>query len=414
MIFTDPSFNVSTGTPDAGYTLIDAVFNQAEALACGTELVVEVTCLDNPACKFQDTLLIECDGCPTDITIEVVGPSGPIDPSADCIPPGDYTVTVLAPVGPTVSYNWQIDTPLGSTSSSGPGNTITVTIPPGANDGDYKILVNAFSPGCSLMASYDFPASNAGPCPDTLVIVVRQNGTVLTPPYDPLTPGTYEIEVTAPAGAVAYAFTEDSIRTESPSPVYSVSLSANETMTVVVSVDNGPCCDPLDDFVTLQGEGEGVGIVVVPIDPGLVDPRTPVVVTGNGDDDDDNGGGGGGINICAGLAAIAIGALLLALVLVLLLACGIVIGLPVILGALVVSLIAFGLLALICGWGRCRIIGAIAWCFMWGALIGAVIALICISLIVAFVAVAYAIVAGLLVLWLQKMGCPVPQPFQWP
>ena len=419
LIFHDPAFDVSSGTLDgAGYNLIDAPLATGEAMVCGTELQVEVTCVAEPACHFKGPLPVDCDECPTAISIIVAGVAGPLEQDADCVPPGDYIVTVIDPVGPTVNYDWQVNTPTGMTSSSGPANSITVTVPPGAGDGDYVVFVSTDIPDCTdLMAGYFFPASNAGVCPEDLTIVVRKNGTDLPPPYTNLAPGDYEIVVTEPASADGYDFTENSGAPSQigASPVYTATLSAGETLEVIVAVDNGPCCPELRGTVDLEAAADPPDDTV-PGGENDDDPPDDTIPGGGTDDDDDEDDGNGGwtLNICAALAAIAIGALLLALVLGLLFFCALPIGLPAILIALAVSAAAFLLLMAFCRWNPCRVIGAIAWCFMWGLLIGVVIAAFCLSLIVLIVAIGYAIVAGLLVLWLRRMGCPIPQPFRWP
>ena len=127
---------------------------------------------------------------------------------------------------------------------------------------------------------------------------------------------------------------------------------------------------------------------------------------------DDNGRDGNGW--CVFDRWIAISALLLALMLALLALCGVPVGATVITALIAVSLGGFLALSVLCGWGFCEIVGAIAWCFMWGAIIGVVIALICVSLMVLLLALGYGMIAGLLVLRLWARGCPTPHLFSAP
>lgn len=415
LVFHDPAFDVSSAPVDtAGYSIVDVEFTLAEPVPCGADLHVRLTCHSDPACQFDGMLKVECVECPSEISIQVEGSAGPVDPVASCLPPGDYTVTVLHPVGPLVTYDWTVTTPAtGTTLSTTTTPVLTVTLPPAAAHGAVSVFVVARVQECPALASgFIFPASNAGPCPEDLEIIVRKDGVTLTAPYDNLAPGDVEVVVSEPLGATGYAFTEGSgaADQDGPAATYTATLAAGQALTVLVSVDNGPCCPDLNGFVELTAAAED--------DDDDTDTDTGDG-DGDGDDttpDDDNGNERDPwtFNPCGVLAAIAIGALLLALVLVLLFFCGLSIGLVAIAVALGAAAIAFALLVALCRWRRCRLLAAITWCFMWGLIIGVIIAAFCLSLIVLIVAIGYAVIAGLMVLWLRRLGCPVPQPFRAP
>lgn len=156
---------------------------------------------------------------------------------------------------------------------------------------------------------------------------------------------------------------------------YSRAVTCDEKLFVVISCDHGSC-----QFKD-----------ILPVECGPPD-----------DDGKDRRG------FCVISSAFATGALILALVLVLLALCGVPVDVTVITALVAVSLGAFLLLSILCGWGYCEIVGAIAWCFMWGAIIGVVIALICVSLMVLLLALGYGMIAGFLVLWLWDRSCPTP------
>ncbi len=415
LVWEDLSVDATQGTIIGDKVEIEVPFAIGEQFACGTELTVSIRCNEDPQCRFDDTLTIECEECPDVIEIVVEGPSGRVNQADPCIPPGDYTVTVTTPVGPTVIYSWTLNPP-GSAPNpiTGPANSITVTIPPGAPAFSHSVFVTATQGACApLSTGFLFLETNAEDCPETITTAVMQGGATLTPTsaiphqtHADLSAGTYLVRVTDPTGAAGYDFTVGSgAPTQSgTSNEFQVTLAEGDTVTITISMDAGPCCGRLFDTVTLT----------VPLPDNDDDDDDQDDDDNDDEDDDDDDGNETSFSLCGALAVVAIVALLAALIMGSLIACGVPIPPVAIAVAVAVSAAALLLLALICRWNFCRIFGAIAWTFMWGALIGAVIAIFCLSLIVAFVAVAYAIIAGLLVVWLGRRNCPIPQPFAWP
>lgn len=96
-------------------------------------------------------------------------------------------------------------------------------------------------------------------CPVSITIVVRDvvTGAVVNP-ADILPPGDYEIEVTSPAGGgEIYSWQLDNNPPVSDDATFTVTLAANDTLSVVVSAQSpfpigGQACLPVLSFVTLR------------------------------------------------------------------------------------------------------------------------------------------------------------------
>lgn len=99
--------------------------------------------------------------CPTQISITVSGPLGPLPVPADGetysnLPPGTYTVTVTSPTGGNVAFEWYVDNVL-QPSSLGSPNQLTVTL---ASATTTTIAVRAQQECCNALLDVIFLITN--------------------------------------------------------------------------------------------------------------------------------------------------------------------------------------------------------------------------------------------------------------
>jgi hypothetical protein len=83
--------------------------------------------------------------CPTGVLVTVVNTARPNEPvdTADCLPPGTYTIRVTSPTGADLQFSWSVD---GELVSSGAANTFNLTL---ADDGQtHQVSVTVTRTGC--------------------------------------------------------------------------------------------------------------------------------------------------------------------------------------------------------------------------------------------------------------------------
>jgi len=328
-------------------------------------------------------------GCPSesDLVVIVTKDGVPITPPLTGLAPGTYRVEVTAPLNAD-DYEFT----LGSGSPEPTAGARFFEFDVGANETIVLGVRIDLGPCCDPLIWQDVFSSSLPECPDSMTVqVVASDGSIVAGTIG-LATGVYRIVVTDPLGATSYTFAEPGgpVLKTGVENFYDATLGSGDTLTVVVTVDPGPGCQPLQEQVDLTAAA-------------TVEPT------------DNGGGAGGGFNLCDAIALLAILALIATLIMVLLIVCSVPVP-PVAIGvAAGAAVVLFALLFAFCPlWTPCRIWGAIAWCFMWSTVIGAVIALICTSWLVALVAVGYGIIVGLMSIWLNNRGCPVPQPFALP
>ena len=195
----------------------------------------------------------------------------------------------------------------------------------------------------------------------------------------------------------------------SPNNTFPVTLTAGDApRTISAIVQAGPCCPPLiSEPVTLGAEAT---TGTPPGDDTSDD-------NGSNDDDTSTETPPALPSICGWLRGLLIVLLLTTVILVDFAMC----PLPPNAGllttasaAFAAALVVLALLAAHCRWAACRIVGALTWASMWGFLFSIPIALWCNSLATFFAGIVFAIMAGLLVLWLNANRCRIPTPIQWP
>jgi len=348
-----------------------------------------------------------------------------LGPTAACIPPGTYRVEVLTPTG-AYDYSWQEQTGLVQTPPRQGTRVYDVVLTPG--NALCIVTVAATSPNCPpVTAAFQFPPRSGAPCPHHAVLKVTSGGHPVPLPVTALPPGNYEIEISSPVGpGLAYSFAEAGSAGTPFTPVHTfpVTLTAPGARTFVVVTDAGPCCLPLPASITLDvartsgpfshthwrpgGGGPGSG-------GGGSGPRLRTILDWARQV---ARGGSASPSLCDLFYALLIAALLATVAFVDGAVCTWPVGAPT-LGtvaagtAIVVGTMCAALVAG-CGWTQCRVVGSLAWGCMWGFLLSAPIAIGCASLVTFVAGVVFAIVAGLLSLWLHNNGCPIPQPHDLP
>ena len=121
-----------------------------DGIKCGDFLHVTVTCAEDDSCKSTALVPVYCkDACPVSIRITA---DPPFNQAASCISLGTYTVSVLEPLGPNISYSWSL-MPVGQPETVMPdtGPNLSVAVPSG--NPRMFLTVTATQPNCQPLLS---------------------------------------------------------------------------------------------------------------------------------------------------------------------------------------------------------------------------------------------------------------------
>jgi hypothetical protein len=230
--------------------------------------------------------------CPQHVTLRVArvlrgGRFEIVDPSAPCLAPGLYRVSLAEPSPSGLTVSWSIDG-----TAAGTGSSVDVTLAAGET---IDVSVAVSRDGCPTL-SRSVELVGCTPCPsevDLEVFSVAADGRrtrVVPADHDCLPPGRYIVQVTAPTGGT-FSWSVDGVRDPNASGhEFAHNLGSGEQVTITAATAPAHC-PVVSSGVTLRGCQcpDDVGLTVFdaagrPVDPShCVEPGDYRVVASGAD-----------------------------------------------------------------------------------------------------------------------------------
>lgn len=404
-----------------------------ESVRCGERLHIIIECVNDTNCRLEQEAEVVCkdepdpSGCPNAIVVQI---SPPVDQTADCMPAGNYSISVTDPVGNNISYYWYRQEVGSDTTESVGQNAPVFNFQRQAGDPATIYSVTVIPEGCPpLLHNVLFPETSDSNCPTGFTVSVLADGSPAVGPHDntdgahwqaQVPSGSITVRVSAPVGSgITYDWTDSTgtLVQTGASNEYTFTLAANQTTTIGYTISAGDCCPQMQGSVTIS------------TDPAQ-DPPPPdddgsdnTDETGNTDDtnnDDDNETTIDPPTIPPWVCPLL--GVLLGIAIAVFLASVIATGCPVLLPTATVTIavaaaaaVVFAvLLAALCQPTRCRWLGIIIWACKWAILCGVLIAIFCGSLDSAMWTVFLGGLTAALILAARSTGCTPPRLFSLP
>lgn len=386
---------------------------------CGDVLWVEARCETDPTCFVAEQVRLVCKGFDDAEGCPAMGPSlsvqPAIDPDADCVPGGTYTITVGGTWPTGTTFNWSLTQNGQFIPQNEHGSSFVLQHPAGTSP--TTVLAQVEVPGCpDVFSLVAFPEADEGDCPTAISIaVVGPLGPLPLPAdgmtYAGLVAGDYQVVVTSPApNGVNFEWYRDNVMQPmtigSPEVLLVSSLAAGDSTTIAVRVDK-ECCNALLDTIILQtAAGGGTDPDDDPdsdpdVDPPVVDP--PVVEPPSWP-----------CLLLGWLVAIALVGTLVSIVVMAASGPLAILAFQSFVVAVIAAIVLAILLLLICSPGICRILQILAWALKWSIIIGVIIAIATFSLTAILIVIVYGMILAAIEWAISDNGCTDPSLFSLP
>jgi hypothetical protein len=192
----------------------------------------------NSICTTEKEFTLEPCECDLAVSLQVSNQAGQKLPTAECLPPGNYIVQVVSPVGNDIDYAWSVD---GTADNSQNSSTFNVSISAGE---EKTISVVVEQGGCT--ASNGVTVRGCEDCRsfDAQLRILDSNRRDVTD-EDCLPPGDYTVQAHSPTGGGnTFRWSVDNVvDTAAAGTFLQVTLGDDDQKIVTVEASRGECRD---------------------------------------------------------------------------------------------------------------------------------------------------------------------------